>query len=155
MELDIEAADWSLRVVQSLITIENTSNSTVKYQIEDTWIDRSVLGRRRMLNWKVWSMRYNVSLEFILGFLLQRYGYMRRKKPPHLVIGLPTASITGESARDALERYVDDVYPGRENHSDRNHRDHIMIFGNGNNRDRSNIVTAAPVLRRPWRNRPV
>jgi len=70
-----------------------------------------------LLNWKVWTMRYKVSLDFVMTFVLQVYVDRRKpsKNPWTLNFGLPVPLVTGVSCRKRLEEEVARRFPNGEN----------------------------------------
>ncbi len=73
--------------------------------------------RLSLLNWKVWTLRYHVSLDFLLTFFLRIYADQRKISRDHrtLSLGLPVSMVTGPGARKRLEEEVARMYPNREN----------------------------------------
>ena len=71
-----------------------------------------------LLNWKVWSMRYKVSLDFIMTFVFAEYNDRRRpsKDPWTLSFGFPVQMVTGAACRRRLEEEVARLYPNGENY---------------------------------------
>ena len=70
----------------------------------------------RMLNWKVWCMRYHINLETLLTILLQwqqknRAGTNRKE----LTLGISVAVLTSVGARQVVEEAVTRMYPSGEN----------------------------------------
>lgn len=74
----------------------------------------------RMLNWKVWTMRYKIPLHFILTFVMRVYPDQRRasRDPMVLNFGFQTALVTGVAFRKRLEEEVVRRYPQGENYAD-------------------------------------
>lgn len=68
--------------------------------------------RKRLLNLLVWSRRYNVTVEFILGALLN---YFKNFRKPSSGLGLAVVSLTGIRARQIVEEAVVNAYPAGEN----------------------------------------
>ena len=76
MELEVQTELWYETVRQTLLNIENRlriRNSQPPYTMNDVWMDLLPANQQRLLTLKVWTVRYNVGLEFILKFLLRLY----------------------------------------------------------------------------------
>jgi hypothetical protein len=81
------------------------------------WISLGKKAALQLLNLKVWSSRYYVSLEFILDVLLHRYRSQRRVRDPNEIsFGLPIPMLTGVRARQVVEETVAREFPNGENY---------------------------------------
>ena len=73
----------------------------------------------RLLTLTVWSMRYRVSLVWLLDAVLTRYRTQRRlpivKCPEELSLGLSASMLTGDAARSAVEERLAREFPNGEN----------------------------------------
>jgi hypothetical protein len=68
------------------------------------------------MNWKVWSLRYHISVEFILATLYRvwRCGpKVHSNGSASLSLSIPSA--TGKRAREIIQDEVVRAYPAREN----------------------------------------
>lgn len=104
--LEHEAWRWLQRVLRMVALIDN--------QPRDRYFDR--LGMRdqcRLLNLRVWSLRYKVSCHEILGILLEYYARVRRKGSRS--IGIRASTLCGVRSRTIIKEAVQERYPGSEN----------------------------------------
>lgn len=71
----------------------------------------------RLLNWKVWTLRYHVSLPFILNTLLPVFQRFRKKQSfaRKKTLGVTVAALTGPRAQQILEQAVLREFPNGEN----------------------------------------
>lgn len=74
----------------------------------------------RLLNLRVWCLRYHVSLDFILEFLLHHYFQNIRKASPYnntkiIQLGVAIPALCGEASRHAIEQEILHRFPANEN----------------------------------------
>lgn len=114
-----ETTRWAVEVGKSLVRLENLKRlhrGTPPIEAQP-FIPSNGENGLRLLNLKVWSLRYSVNLDFILAFLLDVYFAKIRRKPDgdDLRLGVSIATLTGNKARQALEEEITKVFPGGEN----------------------------------------
>jgi hypothetical protein len=124
--LNREMEAWNEQIIASLAKAENQLLNEQRPEGEApkqrTWRIMIIPDRPdqlfRLLNWKIWTMRYKVPLEFILMFILKRYSSHRKisKDPKVLTLGLPVVLITGVACRKQLEEHISKIYPNGENY---------------------------------------
>jgi len=73
--------------------------------------------RLRFYNWKIWTLRYHVTMAFIVDVITFAFKNQRRfaSSFDEIRFGLPTASVTGEKARRIVEDAILRTYPNGEN----------------------------------------
>ena len=166
--------EWTERVREALLAVNKESwqrKGMVQPKYEQVFLPRHF----GLLTWKVWCQRYNVSPEFLLTFILRWYEHCRRpsRNPKVLALGLPTALITGSSARLALEDHIKCLYPAGENLRDaaQQLRQRILDVGTlgrvsystdagtmAQNYQKAILArrreAVEPAFRRPWRGNP-
>jgi hypothetical protein len=111
--------DWANKVSKALIHYENKRRREAN--LPDFPPDTNVsltggLTRIQLLNWEVWSMRYHVSLDFILEAVLARFA--RHRKPPPkntLTLGISVTTLTGPAAKQAVLDSIHANFPNGEN----------------------------------------
>lgn len=75
----------------------------------------------RLQRLKVWSMRYSVSLEYILTKLIPHFEklaqrhYIRRSAGQSKGIGVSIAVLTGPAAEEKLKEFIQKDFPSNEN----------------------------------------
>ena len=80
------------------------------------WICGNVENRLRLMNWKVWSLRHHVSVEFILATLYKVWRCSPKFCPDGSVsLGLSASAATGKRAREIIQDEVLRTYPAKEN----------------------------------------
>ena len=178
MELKVQTELWYETVRQTLLNIENRlrlRNSQPPYTMNDVWVDLLPANQQRLLTLKVWTVRYNVGLEFILEFLLRLYADVRKRHQikHQVTLGIPLILLTGPASRMALEGYIKRLYPAGENLRDaaQQLRQRILDVGTpsrvGYMLDSINMAqhyqkvilarrreAVEPTFRRPWRGNP-
>ena len=105
-ELQRETLAWKLQVEESL---KRHEIQHFQGRYEQPGSHNSI----RLLNWKVWSLRYGVSLNWIIDHLLQYYAKARRGSPNSLGISITT--LTGEKAQQALMAMLAQEFSSKEN----------------------------------------
>lgn len=71
--------------------------------------------RFRLLNWRVWCLRYGVPLQFVARIVCRRFESQRRSHGQQL--GFSVALLTGPAARAAVQQAVKAEYVAGENFS--------------------------------------
>ena len=159
--LNRELESWGREIAHALRKIADVDTGTAAYAA----FKRS--NALRLLNWKVWSMRYHVSAEFILKTF---YGYWRtgpKSGGGQVSLGLSINAVTGERARHILEDQVKLAFPHGE-HKQAARADTMerlvnlrMNGSDGNEMDyRSAVLQKRRMSReggtpkRPWRGNP-
>ena len=166
--------EWTERVREALLAV-NKESWQRKGMVQPKYEQVFFPGHFGLLTWKVWCQRYNVSPEFLLTFILRWYEHCRRpsRNPKVLALGLPTALITGSSARLALEDHIKRLYPAGENLRDaaQQLRQRILDVGTpgrvsystdagtmAQNYQKAILArrreAVEPTFRRPWRGNP-
>jgi hypothetical protein len=83
------------------------------------WLPTGPDADLRLLTLTVWSMRWRVSLVWLLDAVLTRYRTQRRlpvvKSPEELSLGLSASMLTGDAARSAVEERLAREFPNGEN----------------------------------------
>jgi len=178
MELKVQSGLWYEEVKQTLLNIVNRGrfhNNLPPHTMNDVWVDILPVNQQRLLTLKVWTVRYNVSLEFILEFLLQRHADVRRRHwiKHQVTLGIPLPLLTGPASRLALEDHIKRLYPAGENLRDaaQQLRQRILDVGTpgrvsystdagtmAQNYQKAILArrreAVEPVFRRPWRGNP-
>jgi len=106
---------WIKQIERALAQYENIHPSYVVNL-------RKLIGTKHgflLLNWKSWSQRYAVSVDFILTTLLDYYGKRRQQRQGKVSLGIATTSLTGTRAREIVEHEVAAQFPGGENFTSR------------------------------------
>ncbi len=139
--LDRSLENWIKVFTMSFLRVENKLRKEENLNPISSRIPIRIKEPIRLLNLRVWSLRYHVSLEFILQALWPRYRRMRkpmmREHGRESVIFFSlTAQLTGEASRAILERVVSQTYPGGENY-----RAYLQTI-----RDKGMHVNLAPIL---------
>ena len=101
---------WERRVALAMRHVADVSPST------KVWVCGNVENRIRLMNWKVWSLRYHVSIEFILTTLYKVWHCSPKFSPDGSVsLGLSASAATGKRAREIIQDEVIRTYPAKEN----------------------------------------
>lgn len=89
-------------------------------QVKQAFLERGIVHYRqepedllRYLNWKVWTLRYGVPLNWIVGHILQYFEKAREGKGNTLGIG--SAALTGATMEQFLREHLLQEYPNGEN----------------------------------------
>jgi len=70
----------------------------------------------RLLNLRVWALRYTVDLTFIVGTLLRHFHRIRvMRNAIGRTLGVPIKTSTGENAHRAIIEALNASYPNKEN----------------------------------------
>lgn len=123
------------KIEKALLQIENRKriNSNQKPFPDDTRVFLAVGPNANLLylNLRVWSIRYCVSLEFILETLLDYFsfnrGYSRKRTSDEVRLGIPANLICGIRSRQILEDTIIQMYPDGENFRQMNQKPKIPI----------------------------
>ena len=107
-----QLAAWMQRIEQAFRVVEEVPE------------DKSLLSFRnvpqtnqlRLMNLQVWCLRYNVSPEFVLRYLLSYFSKARRSWTHGQAFGVKVEALTGTASRAALEDMVHRTFPYSENH---------------------------------------
>lgn len=116
--LQLETSRWNRNLKAAIARAENRERS--KKGLPKTsltaWLPEGPEANLYLLNLKVWSVRYHISLDFILDTLFFCWRY-RRKQPNAncATLGLPAALIGGPVSRKYVEEAVCRTYPNGEN----------------------------------------
>jgi hypothetical protein len=130
----------------------------------DNWV--------RLLNLKVWSQKYCLSLQEILKVLLKgKFGKIR-KTHRYATLGIVPAVLTGPSSQQTIEQYVKTQYPQQENFDSYREmqkrkilpvvctgkplttKNWVKEYGKHIEYKRQLIETGNKEFRRPWRENP-
>lgn len=123
-KLDDVVDEWTKVFSYSFIRVENRLRKKEGLDPLSQRTRITVKEPIRLLNLRVWTLRYHVPLEFILNALWPRYRAIRkplvqnpllRKRTEGFYFSL-TPQLTGEASRGLLERAVLQAYPGGENY---------------------------------------
>lgn len=102
-ELRMVAGDWHTKVAESL----------ERYGIK--YFQSSFNNQVLLLNWKVWSLRYGVSLHWIVDKILQYYSKAREARGAGNQLGIGIPAITGEKTQIWIQECVSREFPSGEN----------------------------------------
>ena len=123
MDADIEqlAVAWRIKVERALIAYENDQKYKHSLPPLPPTVQAVVVVKPsdliKLLNWRVWCMRYVIGPRFIIETLL---GYHHRHRRPSfnpsiVTFGVRLATLTGVPARHHVEEAVLQRYPNGEN----------------------------------------
>ena len=105
------ARSWLTKVEQALARYEHVPPRSVNLFLSDEQMFQ-------LLNWKTWSLRYEVSVDFILTTLLDYYQKIRQLRRHHAVtLGVGVAQLTGPRAQEIIEQQAAASFPDGENHA--------------------------------------
>jgi len=123
--------------------------------------------RLRLLNLYVWSLRYAVTVEFLLRVLLDKYRNVRQPSNGFATLGVRAATLCGVKSRQWVEDVVAKAYPNGENHlayrsamimrlagMPRISGDILQSYGTAMERYRQRYYQCAERYYRPWRGNP-
>lgn len=121
--LNTDIDTWAARVSEALIRVEKRRRlieGKPPMPCENVLcalLPRDSRDRLRLLNFKVWSARYAVSLDFILEQLLFQYFKKNRRlwAFPNITLGVAVSALTGHVARRFIEEAALREFPNREN----------------------------------------
>src|ERR1022692_1740781 len=99
---------WLKNVQVALARYEQVPERSVRLLLsdQDMW---------RLMNWKSWSLRYAVPVDFILSTLLNYFRHVRRKRPGSISLGISVPSLTGARAQEIIEAAIAASFPNGEN----------------------------------------
>ena len=115
-------SNWEESIRAAILSYENSQRKSMNEPLLDSHVrvmfqsdQRSLM---RLMNWRVWSIRYCIPLDFIVTALLDRYRLQRKRSidPDIVLLGMPVAMKTGARARQIIEDEVSKTYPDRENY---------------------------------------
>ena len=115
-------AKWEEQIYSALRTVENRRRKEAHLppypESVRIYLPTGKNAILQFLNWKVWSLRYCVSLEFILDVLLSYYRAQRkvRDNEKALHLGIPVSVLTGVRSRIIIEEAVVKAFPNGENY---------------------------------------
>jgi hypothetical protein len=130
-------SSWRQKVSTTFLAVENRKREEAGLPTFPRHTTVLISSRQdtsfRLLNLKVWCLRYHVSLSFILDVLLDHFAYVRKRwssqDPSLLSLSVPLASFTGAAARQAIEEALVRAFPGEENYLQANHELRQQIVG--------------------------
>jgi hypothetical protein len=101
---------WELRIALAVRHVAKVP------PITKVWVCNNLESYLRLMNWKVWSLRYHVSVEFILATLYRVWRCGPKSHPNGSVsLGLSIPAATGKRAREIVQDEIIRAYPAREN----------------------------------------
>ena len=120
-ELKAACREWATKVEQGIKVVEDRER--LRKNLPPIRYTMSFMPAREdqllaLLNWRVWSERYKVDLDFILTFVFKFYGNHRKpsRDPRILSFGFPLPLVTGAACRKRLEEEIARQYPNGENY---------------------------------------
>jgi len=118
--LTLATASWITEVSHALVRIENLKRRAANDSLLPPETKAVLLrgeNALRLLNLRTWTIRYNVNIDFILSFLLDKYFVKMRSKPMagEVSLGITAAALTGVKARRVLEEEIALAFPTGEN----------------------------------------
>lgn len=162
---------WNLKIREALARYEKVPVSQIHFAPDSK---TSV----KFLNWRVWGIRYSVTLDFILEVMCNYFKNVRARarkgNSKVITLGLPYTAVTGPKAREILVQAIAIRYPQGENRAMvRSDLQNRMVrlttaqvdFGDGLEKGfyeyrakiekkRNNAVEAHEKYNRPWRGNP-
>jgi len=121
-DLKDELREWNYKIELAILNYENkirhSQNKPPLRAEARVTVPSGALAQLMFYNWKVWTIRYCIPLDFIVETIFTRYDTMRLKSGSQafVIFGLPTALITGPKARQIIEETVITAYPNGENY---------------------------------------
>jgi phytoene dehydrogenase-like protein len=110
MPTNVYIASWLKKVEGALARYEQVPPGSVHLLLSD---EHEFL----LMNWKSWSLRYAVSVDFILSTLLNYFRRIRRQRPGSVSLGVSVPSLTGHRAQEIIEAEVAATFPDGENYT--------------------------------------
>ena len=121
--LSVTTCQWTTRVQEALLRVENhRRRETNRSPYPKNVYVNVPLGPNAalfLLTLKVWTIRYCVTLDFLLDVLMMRFKQQRRYDPNsnrELNLGLTAALLVGVDARQCVEESVIKAFPNAENY---------------------------------------
>jgi len=99
---------WLEQVSRALARYEQVPEASVKLLLSD---QHTLL----LMNWKTWTVRYAVTVDFVLITLLDYFKKIRRKRPYQITLGVGVPQLTGPRAQEIIEAAVSATFPDGEN----------------------------------------
>lgn len=152
---------WLREIGDALVRIEN------RRRLEDglgclpddsfAWIPEGDAASLQLHNLRVWTLRYHVSLDFILEFLLRAYARRRkispRLRPRDVMLGLPASLLGGEVAKRRLEEEIARAFPARENRPHANKERPLLPLRELSGEDDEDYVQAYSAIMKRYRSK--
>jgi hypothetical protein len=119
--LDLDLLSWRSKVGKALRLFENrrriAAHQKPFFPFNSVEIAELKSSQLQLYNWKVWTFRHCISLEFILEVLLTYWRNQRHIKPTdqEIKFGLPVSLLTGDRSRMIIEEAVQRAFPTGEN----------------------------------------
>jgi hypothetical protein len=121
--LSVTTCQWITRVQEALLRMENCRRRETNRPLypKDVFVcvpfgpNAALL----LLTLKVWTIRYCVTLDFLLDVLTLRFKNKRRYDPNNdrtLTLGLPAPLLVGTDARQCVEEAIVKAFPNGENY---------------------------------------
>jgi hypothetical protein len=112
-----ETHEWATEVEQALRIYDDEARAADGQPWQRKMVSLPVKEKDliRLLNWKVWTLRYGVCLQFIVDFVLKRHNRDRILVPGVSTLGMTAARLTSPAIREELEAEIKRVYPNGEN----------------------------------------
>jgi len=125
MEQDLSqvVCQWRERLRKALLTLTNRKRRERNLPpLQHAHVHYRRTSDLYLVNLKVWTLRYGVSVEFVLDAILKHYHnlqndpkYRHRDPPDTISLHIPVSYLGGEKARQAVEDAVKAAYPNGEN----------------------------------------
>ncbi len=163
-QLKYQAMAWEVRVQACLRKIRH----------RDVWLKLDTTAQIRLLNLKVWTLRYNVSLEFILTTLIRYYQKHNPSARTSSALGFSPAQLCGRASEEIVREAVKEQMPDNASKAradlrhkmvgairpipapkaDDNLDTYCQHYQRWCEKRRSKAERAADKFRRPWRGNP-
>lgn len=114
----MRTAEFRIKVEEALFRVEQILCQEKKQPFNPksiVWVPTSKEHNLAFYNFKIWMMRYHVSLDFILETLLRRWHLKRKCVHTGISFGLPISKLTSVEARKIIEEAVLKAFPTGEN----------------------------------------
>lgn len=116
LQVDKAITEWGQTLGKALIWVTNQNRHQAGIPPLPPNTEVCISRDLKLLNLKVWTMRYSVNLEFILKTLLDRYAKYRKVPDTNiLTLGLAPAMLCGPTSREAIETAIAEAFPDGEN----------------------------------------
>jgi hypothetical protein len=102
---------------RQLLSVASAWNLKVRKTLQQHgvhWFQQNKTNQLRLLNWKVWCLRYGVTLDWIIQQVLFRYQHVRQARGATGSLGIQINAITGERFRQYIEERAAKDYPNGE-----------------------------------------
>jgi hypothetical protein len=111
--------DFHLTLRKALLRVECKLRAEQQQEcflmLHHVFIKDDVLSKLTLYNLKIWSMRYHVSLDFVLETLLRYWHKVRKTLRGSISLGVSIGVFTGEKARLIVKEAVEKAFPDGEN----------------------------------------